>query len=166
MTTEARLEEPRWDLEKHFGYAAPTDGKIDEEMKAVESACEAFKSAYEGRLSTDLLAAIEAYEKIEQLLRTVLSYMSLSADTALMDDGMQKRKASLMQQYGQASGNYLTWFNLELAAMEESAMEAQYATSDALKKYKPFIDEVRRSAPYNLSKDVERALTLLSLIHI
>ena len=33
MTTEARLEEPRWDLEKHFGYAAPTDGKIDEEMK-------------------------------------------------------------------------------------------------------------------------------------
>jgi len=162
MTTEARLEEPRWDLEKHFGYAAPTDGKIDEEMKAVESACEAFKSAYEGRLSTDLLAAIEAYEKIEQMLTTVLSYMSLSADTALMDDGMQKRKASLMQQYGQASGNYLTWFNLELAAMEESAMEAQYATSDALKKYKPFIDEVRRSAPYNLSKDVERALTLRS----
>ena len=57
----------------------------------MESACEAFKSAYEGRLSTDLLAAIEAYEKIEQMLTTVLSYMSLSADTALMDDGMQKK---------------------------------------------------------------------------
>jgi len=154
--------EPRWDLEKHFGFASTNDGKIDEAMKDVEKACEAFKSAYEGKLSSELLSAIESYEAIEQTLTTVLSYMSLSADTRLMDDAMQQRKAALMQQYGQASGNYLTWFGLELADLSDADLDAQYAKDEKLRTYKPYIDEVRRSAPYNLSKEVERALTVRS----
>lgn len=164
MTTEATAAtEPRWDLERHFGYGSPTDGKIDEEMKSIETACEAFKKTYEGGLSGGkLLEAIEAYEKIEQSLTTVLSYMSLSADTRLMDDSMQQRKGALMQQYSQASGNNLTWFGLELADMSEDDLQAQYAKDEKLKTYKPYIDEVRRSAPYNLTKEVERALTVRS----
>ena len=168
MTTNAvavdaqTTTEPRWDLEKHFGYAGTNDSAIDEAMSAVEKACEGFKATYEGTLDTSLLAAIETYEGIEQTLTTVLSYMSLSADTRLMDDAVQQRKGALMQQYGQASGNYLTWFGLELADMAESALEAQYAKDAKLKNYKPYIDEVRRSAPYNLSKEVERALTVRS----
>ena len=111
MTTNAvavdaqTTTEPRWDLEKHFGYAGTNDSAIDEAMSAVEKACEGFKAMYEGTLDTSLLAAIETYEGIEQTLTTVLSYMSLSADTRLMDDAVQQRKGALMQQYGQASGN-------------------------------------------------------------
>ena len=154
--------EPRWDLEKHFGYASASDTKIDDEMTSIERACEDFKKTFEGKLDAELLEAIEAYERIELTLTRALSYVSLSADTRLSDDNMQKRKASLMQRYGQASGNFLTWFNLELAALDEAVVAAQYEKSDKLRTYKPFVDEVRRSAPYNLSKEVERALSVRS----
>lgn len=149
-------------MEKHFGYSSTKDEKIDAELASCEAACAAFKAAYEGKLSTTLLEAIEAYEAIEKTLTTVLSYMSLSADTRLMDDGVQQRKGALMQKYGTMSGEYLTFFGLELADLAEADLQAQYAKNGKLRSYKPYIDEVRRSAPYNLSKEVERALTVRS----
>jgi oligoendopeptidase F len=155
-------KEPRWDLEKHFGFTGANDSSIDATMDALEESMKLFKTEYEGRLSEALLEAIESYESIEQTLTTVLSYMSLTADTRLMDDKVQQRKGALMQSYGTATGNYLTWFGLELADLKQNELDAQYEASEKLKKYKPYIDEVRRSAPYNLTKEVERALTVRS----
>ena len=50
--------EPRWDLEKHFGYASASDTKIDDEMTSIERACEDFKKTFEGKLDAELLEAI------------------------------------------------------------------------------------------------------------
>lgn len=58
-------------------------------------------------------------------------------------------------------GNELTFFGLELADMPQEQLDAQMAAApEALGKYAAYIDEVRRSQPYNLSKEVERALTV------
>ena len=70
-----------------------------------------------------------------------------------------------MQRYGSLQGNFLQWFSLEIANLEEEDIEKQYKMHDGkLKtKYKAFIEEERRSKPYNLSKEVERyALTVRS----
>ena len=112
----------------------------------------------EGEMS--LLDAIKAYEEVDIALTKALSYVSLSCDTKLDDDKAQKRKASLFQRYSTISGNELTFFSLELADMSQDLLEAQMEKSPELAKYAAYIDDVRRSQPYNLSKEVERALTV------
>ena len=45
--------------------------------------------------------------------------------------------------------------------MPQAQLDAQLAAEpEALGAYSAYIDEVRRSQPYNLSKEVERALTV------
>ena len=158
--------QPRWELERHFKFDSPNDSKIDREMDAIETKCKEFKAKYEGKLSSNaaLLESIEMFEEIEIELTRALSYVSLASDTRLEDMKMQQRKASLMQRYGSLQGNFLQWFSLEIANLEEEDIEKQYKMHDGkLKsKYKAFIEEERRSKPYNLSKEVERALTVRS----
>jgi oligoendopeptidase F len=111
-------------------------------------------------MGESLLDAIKAYEEVDIALTKALSYVSLSCDTKLDDDKAQKRKASLFQRYSTISGNELTFFSLELADMSQDLLEAQMEKSPELAKYAAYIDDVRRSQPYNLSKEVERALTV------
>ena len=107
-----------------------------------------------------LLDAIKEYEQIDIALTKALSYVSLASDTKLDDDEAQKRKASLFQRYSTINGNELTFFGLELADMPQEQLDEQMASTPELSKYSAYIDEVRRSQPYNLSKEVERALTV------
>ena len=168
MTPEEIASQPRWELERHFKYESPNDSQIDREMDAIETQCKEFKAKYEGKLSVEngamLLEAIETFEEIDIQLTRSLSYVSLASDTRLEDAKMQQRKASLMQRYGSFQGNFLQWFSLEIADLDEDDIEKQYNMHDGkLKtKYKSFIEEERRSKPYNLSKEVERALTVRS----
>ena len=150
---------PRWDLEMHFGYDSPNSASVDADMDAVEADCVALKSNFEGKLDSKLLGAIQLYEKIDIALTKALSYVSLACDTCL-DDDAQKRKASLMQRYSIISGNNLTFFSLELADLAQEDLDAQMESTPELANYSAYIDEVRRSRPYNLSKEVERALTV------
>ena len=156
----AATKQPRWELERHFKSDSPNDLNIDREMDAIETKCKEFKAKYEGKLSSNaaLLESIEMFEEIEIELTRALSYVSLASDTRLEDMKMQQRKASLMQRYGSLQGNFLQWFSLEIANLEEEDIEKQYKMHDGkLKtKYKAFIEEERRSKPYNLSKEVER----------
>jgi oligoendopeptidase F len=108
-----------------------------------------------------LLDAIKEYEQIDVALTKALSYVSLASDTKLDDDDAQKRKASLFQRYATINGNELTFFGLELADMPQEQLDEQLAAQpEALGAYAAYIDEVRRSQPYNLTKEVERALTV------
>jgi oligoendopeptidase F len=157
----AKTTEPRWDLSRHFGYDSPMSSTIDKELDAIEAQCKALKSDFEGKMDTELLRAIKAYEAIDIALTKCLTYVSLSSDTALDDDKAQKRKASLFQRYSTIAGNELTFFSLELAELSQDALDAQMAAEpEALGAYAAFIEETRRSQPYNLSKEVERALTV------
>ena len=69
--------------------------------------------------------------------------------------------ASLFQRYSTISANELTFFSLELADLAQDELDAQMAAEpEALGRYAAFIEETRRSQPYNLTKEVERALTV------
>ena len=161
VTAETKASEPRWDLERHFGYDSTMSSTIDKELDAIEEQCKALKSNFEGQMGTKLLAAIQAYEEIDIALTKCLTFVSLASDTALDDDVAQKRKAGLFQRYSTISANELTFFSLELADLAQDELDAQMAAEpEALGRYAAFIEETRHSQPYNLSKEVERALTV------
>lgn len=151
---------PRWNLEKWFGYSDPFDAKIDTEMEALGEQCTKFKETFDGQLDTKLYAALLEYERIDEKLTTVLSYVMLANDTQLANEELTKRKAMLMQQYSGFSANCMVFFGLQLAELDEISLEQQYEATPELKKYSPFIDETRRTQPYNLEQQIERALSV------
>lgn len=151
---------PRWDLSSKFGWSDAYDPQIDALLEKQEAACVAFKAAHEGQLATTLADAVPAFEAISTDLAKVETFLHLSYDTALEDDALKKRKGAIAQRCAALSGDHLTFFELELAELEDAHVASQIAGSPTLAKYKPFVEEVRRSRPFNLSQPVERALTV------
>jgi len=167
MTSSSSPDLPRWDLNSRFGFDSPLDSKIDDLLKQIEADSKAFRETYEHHLSDDkgaqLLAAIEEYERICVSRATVASYLSLSYDTQLHNDGLKKRKGQVSQQQSAVMGDFLEWFTLDLAALpQEKIKELIESTPDLSTKYQAFLDDIQRSQPHDLSKEVERALTVRS----
>eukprot|EP00581_Thalassiosira_minuscula_P010123 CAMPEP_0183709544 /NCGR_PEP_ID=MMETSP0737-20130205/5568_1 /TAXON_ID=385413 /ORGANISM="Thalassiosira miniscula, Strain CCMP1093" /LENGTH=625 /DNA_ID=CAMNT_0025937673 /DNA_START=100 /DNA_END=1977 /DNA_ORIENTATION=- len=153
---------PRWDLGK-FGFATPFSDDIDSHLDETAKLAEAFKAKYEGKLGdASLLSAIQDYEKISIRTTLVSSYLHLSHDTNLDDDSLKKRKGAVSQRQSEIYGDNLEWFSLDVAELDDAVLANQYETEPGLSKYKSFVDELRRQKPHNLSKDVERALTVRS----
>merc|ERR1719329_421893 len=150
---------PRWDLSR-FGFESPFDSKLDAQLDAVSARAARFKASFEGKLESELLPAVTEYQEIVTQKSAICCYLSLSFDTALNDDALKKRKGEISEKTAQVAGDSLEWFELDLAAMEEGPLSSQYGKDRTLGNFKPFIDEARRQRPHNLSKDVERALTV------
>lgn len=85
----------------------------------------AFKTDFEGQLDSKLLEAVKAYEAIDVTLTSVLTYIMLATDTQLANEDLNKRKAKLMQQYSGYNAEYLTFFSLELADLDEANLEVR-----------------------------------------
>ena len=51
---------------------------------------------------------------------------------------------------------------MDVANLDDTVLAKQYETEPELSNYKSFVEELRRQKPHNLSKDVERALTVRS----
>lgn len=49
---------------------------------------------------------------------------------------------------------------MDVAELDDAVLDKHYADEASLSKYTSFVDELRRQKPHNLSKDVERALTV------
>ena len=154
---------PRWDLSSRFGFASPFSEDVDAHLSETRRLAQAFRDTYEGSLSspsTSLLAAIEEYEKISIRSAMVSSYVDLSYDTNLDDSSLKKRQGALSQIDSAVFGDYLEWFGLDVAELDDDALRAQYLAHPGLSKYGSFVDDLRRQKSHNLPKDVERALTV------
>ncbi|KAL3801955.1 hypothetical protein HJC23_010299, partial [Cyclotella cryptica] len=167
MVPDAKADEtsplPRWDLSR-FGFEHPHHEAIDKHLDETATLALAFKAKYEGKLDElSLLSAIEEYEEISSRKTLVSSYLHLSYDTSLDDDSLKKRKGALSQRQSEIYGDFLEWFSLDVAQLDDAVLANKYETTEpGLVKYKAFIDELRRQKPHNLSKEVERALTVRS----
>jgi len=153
---------PRWDLNSRFGFESPFSDVIDKLLESIEADAKKFRETYENKLEEDLLAVIVEFEEISVKRAKVASYLSLSYDTQLNDDNLKKRKGALSQIQSSIVGDYLEWFTLDLANIPAETIKSIKEKNPELNKYNAFIEEVQRSKPHDLSKEVERALTVRS----
>mmetsp|Transcript_10493 Transcript_10493/g.18007 ORF Transcript_10493/g.18007 Transcript_10493/m.18007 type:complete len:664 (+) Transcript_10493:151-2142(+) len=153
---------PRWDLERHFGYKNPSDPAIDADLGALEVQCKQFQQNYDGKLDEHLLQAIRVYESIVTGSSKISSYISLSYDTQLENTELQKRKGAINQRMAEVSGDYLTFFELQLAELPDDAVHKQMEATPELRSFDAYIKDTRKEKPHNLSQEVERALTVRS----
>jgi oligoendopeptidase F len=143
---------PRWDLNR-FGFESPFSEEIDKHLEETKSLSKAFKESYEGKLaSKSLLDAVTEFERISVRRALVSSYLSLSYDVALEDDALKKRKGAISQVQSEITGDYLEWFELDVAEMSQGDVDKHYVEEADLINYKAFLDELRRQRPHNLDK--------------
>ena len=153
---------PEWDLRDLYPGIASAETKADL-ARALEDAT-AFERAHKGRLAelivspggADRLAAIvREYEGLSDRLGRLAAFASLTYAGDTTDPARGKFYGDTQDRLTEASSHVL-FFELELNRLDDEALEAAMAASPALAHYRPWIADLRKEKPYQLSDELER----------
>jgi oligoendopeptidase F len=150
---------PEWDLTDL--YEAIGAQKLEDDFARMVTACQEFAERYEGKLADldgdGLAAAIAEYEQIDMVLGRIMSFAGLLYQQNTQDP-------ERMKFLGDAQGRVtdltqpLVFFSLELNKLNEEHLSARIAESNALTRYKPWLDRLRAMQPFQLSDELEKFL--------
>src|SRR5690606_26732642 len=158
MTKAALADLPEWDLSDL--YPSRTSPELQEDLARVAEDAKAFAAQYKGRLveldGQGLYLAISKYEEIGEIEGRIMSYAYLVYAGNMADPEIGKFFQS-MQEKISAVGTDLLFFTLELNRIEEDRLQEMYAGT-SLRKYEPWLKNVRALKPYQLSDEVEKLL--------
>ncbi|MEO0679394.1 MAG: M3 family metallopeptidase, partial [Pseudomonadota bacterium] len=150
---------PVWNLDDL--YAAEDAPALAEDLTAAEAEAKAMAEAYEGKLaglSGDALAeAVARYEGLQQRLGRVMSYAGLRHYQDTVDAGRAKFLGDMQTRVTDLTAPTV-FFTLELNTLEDAALEAKLAESEALRRYRPWLDRLRAFKPHQLSQELETFL--------
>lgn len=150
---------PAWDLSDL--YAAPDDPKLAADLDAAEAEAKAFQAAHAGKVGSmagdALAAAIAQYERIEERLGRAMSYAQLvfSGDA---QDAANGRFYQTLQERVTAISSHLLFLTLEINRLEEEALARKLAGSAALRRWQPWLRDLRVFRPHQLSDELEKLL--------
>ncbi|MGC8779648.1 MAG: M3 family oligoendopeptidase [Anaerolineae bacterium] len=147
-----------WDLRDL--YADINDPAIERDLDLSDAEADALDAQYRGRIETlgagELAAMLGAYETLLERAYKVGNFAQLawSADTSVPAHGALLQKAT---ERGSRLSQKLVFVELELAAAPDEAAAAWLA-DPALKRYRHWIEQVRRFRPHMLSEPEEKIL--------
>jgi oligoendopeptidase F len=149
-------ELPEWDL-THL-YASMDAPEVKRDLDAALERSKAFSAAVAGTLATasgaDLARHVAAYEELQDLLGRLISYAGLVYSGETTDPKRAKFYGDVQERITEASSELL-FFELELNRLDDAAIEA--ALKDpALKHYGPWLIDIRKEKPYQLSDQLEK----------
>jgi oligoendopeptidase F len=149
---------PEWDLVDL--YPAPASPDLARDLAESEAGARAFRERFEGKLAglggAELGAAITAYERLQETLARIISYAYLyyAGD---MSDAERGRFFQNMQEKVNDISSVLLFFTLELNRIEDKPL-AEKLASPALKRYAPWLRDIRAFRPHQLSDEAEKLL--------
>lgn len=146
-----------WDL--GFIYTGANDPQIDLDTNNLIKMMQDFFINYKNKLNDKLGLAINDYVEIKMLSDKVQGYLFLKQSLNTSDAIVKSKNAEAERKLNQVSGECLTFFDLELVALEDSVLEKLYVTDDVVAKYRPWIEHIRVFKNNFLSEQVESALT-------
>lgn len=152
-------ELPRWDLNDL--YKAPNDPVLEADFEALKTRISAFAAAYQGNLAAldgeGLGAAIVAYESIQELLGRIMSYAGLLHASDMSDPEIGQFYQNAQERANELSTGMI-FFALELNRLEDQHLAALLDASETLRRYRPWINDIRLYRPYQLDDQLERLL--------
>ncbi|HJR21535.1 MAG TPA: M3 family metallopeptidase, partial [Dongiaceae bacterium] len=160
MTPEGAAAQtlPTWNLADL--YAGPDAPEVERDLKDAGTKAAAFRQQYEGKLASlngaDFLAAILAYERIQEILGRVMSYAQL-----LYAGDMSNTEYSRFQQNTNERATQISletlFFTLEINRLSDDDMKVKLGHAP-LRRFEPWLDTVRAFRPHQLSDDLEKML--------
>ncbi len=152
---------PEWDLSDL--YAGLDDPAFAADLDRAEAECRSFAESYRGRVR-DLVAgegasdrlgtAVAAYEAIEDRLGRLMSYAGLVYSGDTTDPARAKFYGDTQERLTTASSDLL-FFTLELNRVEDALIDAA-AAHPPLARYRPWLEDIRREKPHQLSDETEK----------
>jgi len=154
---------PAWDLQDL--YAGKDDPEIARDLDLAKEEVAAFSATLEGRVveiatgaggAEALEGAIARYEAIRERLGKLASYAGLLYAANTADPAIAKF-------YGDLQGRLsvlrtgLIFFGLELNAIPDESFDA-LIRAEALSRYRPWLLDLRKEKPHELSPDLEKLL--------
>ena len=151
-------ELPEWRLDDL--YPGPESAALEAAVAGAASDAAAFAKDFEGELArlggADLAAAVARYEAIDEVLSRLMSFAHLHYAADMTAPGAGQFLQTLRERVNDISAALL-FFTLELNRVPDEAL-ARKLENPALRRYKPWLDEVRAFRPHQLSDEAERLL--------
>ena len=154
---ESAAQNVRWDLSSI--YSGIDDPQIDLDIAEFTRQAEAFHASHKGKLAETLGRAISAYSELEMLGAKVMVYLFLQQSLDVTNELVKAKVADARKAMSQVQGEYLTFFELELVALDDAVLAKWYARNEVAAKHRPWIEQQRIFKPHLLSEPVEGALT-------
>jgi len=149
-------DKARWDLS--FLYKDIDDPQLEADLVEWERLSKVFHDKYKGALGTKLGAAITDYAELSMLIDRVFNYLGPLRTLDLTNEKVNTKTADAERRWNLTSGQHLTFFDLELAKLSQTAIDRQKAADPVVRKHMPMIENIRRRLPHMLSEPVESAL--------
>ena len=152
---------PEWDLSDL--YKAMDAPEVSRDIAAVQDEARRIKAAYQGKLAglvaepATLAGAIKAYESISDLMGKLGSFAGLLYAADQSDAKRAKFYGDVSEALTKASTD-LIFFELELNQIEEEALAAA-CRDQALQRFKPWLEDLRKEKPYQLKEEIEQLFT-------
>ena len=152
---------PEWDLTDL--YAGPDDPALSADLKSLADDARAFEADYKGKLGDALAApdggkaltaALKRYEALEDRSGRIASYAGLLYATDTTNPAYAKTYGDISDKLT-ALAAHMLFFGLELNRVDDGVMDTALKDSAAA-HYAPFIEDLRKERPYQLSDDIER----------
>jgi len=152
---------PEWDLSDLF--AGPDDPKLSADLDAVAADARAFEAETKGTLATRLggegggavlAAAIARYETLQDRMGRIGSFAHLLYATDTTNPRYAKTYGDISDRLNVVAA-HLLFFTLELNRVDDEVIEAALA-DEAAGRYRPWIADLRKERPHQLSDEIER----------
>ena len=152
---------PEWNL-SHL-YPGMDSEEFRRDLAKAEAECKAFAASNRGKLdamargeraSETLSEVVKRYEALEDLLGRLMSYAGLvySGDTT---DPVRAKFYGDTQERLTAASTELLFFALELNRIEDAVLDEAMST-EPLKHYRPWIEDLRKDKPFQLDDRIEQ----------
>jgi oligoendopeptidase F len=159
------VKAPTWDLSDF--YPAITSEEVTKDISSARKKAENFKAKYVGKLATltgdELAAAIKTYEQIEEKLGKLMSYAQLCYAAETTNPKVAQFYQNTYEAISAISLDLL-FFTLQFNKIPEKIIQGKLRSAK-LKKYAPWIRDVRAFSQYQLSDEVENLLHEQSVVH-
>jgi oligoendopeptidase F len=153
-------EMPGWNLADL--YPAMESPELVRDLECGAAAASDFAGRYQGQLaalaasdgSANLHRVLTEFEALQDLLGRIGSYAYLTYVTRTDDPARAKFFGDIQEKLTNI-GSKLLFLTLELNQIEDAVIEAAMAMPP-LSRYRPWLEEVRKEKPYQLSDELER----------
>jgi oligoendopeptidase F len=149
---------PEWNLADL--YPAMDAPEVLRDLEQVAADAKALKARFQGKLKgmgrdgLALAEAIEAYERLADLMGRLGSYSGLLYYANMADPARAKFYGDVREKLTAASGEFL-FFELELNQIDEGEL-AEAFKEPRLARLKPWLDDLRKEKPYQLDEPIEK----------
>ncbi|HUC31696.1 MAG TPA: M3 family oligoendopeptidase [Candidatus Paceibacterota bacterium] len=150
-------ERVQWDLA--IFYSGVDDPQIDKDLAELVAREKKFYEDYRGNLAEKLGGAIADIAEISMRSDKIFTYLYLTQSRDVANAAVKAKMAEVERIASEAGGNYLTFFDIELVALDDATLEKLYASDAVVARHRPWIEHARVFKPHLLSEPVEAALS-------